>query len=197
MDHLRVTIYIIDRTFNNKPRKDGVVPGKKPSDWHSLGADYVPKTVKDAILQMLYLAPTPLRFTDIMNGVRRPNRTVYVSLKELTQKGLVSNVDHRYSLTGEGRRDYEKKRVFTQLSLYFDQTHHALGDEGVHSLEDGGWIWVPRNTSKALETRAHRDHKPVWSVIDTLLGTTNDETEQKKPTAAEGLQGRPTKAEGA
>ncbi len=197
MAHLRITIYIIDRSLINEPRKDGAVPSKNPSDRHPLGTDYVPKTVKDAILQLLYHAPTPLRFTDIMNGVRRPNRTVYVSLKELTQKGLVSNADHRYSLTSEGKGEYEKKRVFTQLNLYLDQTHQTLGDEKLHSLlEEGGWIWVPRRTSEALEKRAHRDHEPVWSIIDTLLGTTNEETEQKRLTVSGGPQGRPNKTEG-
>ena len=145
----------------------------RPTDRHSMGADYVPKTVKEGILKLLYESPTPLRFTDIMNGLQRPNRTVYVSLKELDRKKFVSAADHRYSLTADGKTAFER----TEAIERFSRSLVTPGGERIPALSsDGGqWIWVPQHTLEALEARSKIGNIPVWSVIDAALGFSTKE----------------------
>ena len=156
------------------------VTTKKPINRHSMGAEYVPQTVKDAVLKMLYESPAPLRFTDLMDGLQKPNRTVYVNLKELGQKAFVANETHRYRLTPEGRREYEKRRALAGLQVALMDAVDSLRAEGKPSdtsvLGEGEWVWVPRQTSLALKERSEKQKVPVWRVIDSLLGTTEEQS---------------------
>jgi len=68
------------------------------------------RTVKGSILQLLH--ETPRRYSDFLRELGRPDKTIYVTLKQLLATGLIAKErDGMYAITEQG------KAVLVQLEL--------------------------------------------------------------------------------
>ena len=74
-----------------------------------------PETVKERILTLLK-EEKQLRYSDFVKRLEKPDKTIYVSLKELLKNNLVrKNERGVYELTEEGRKLAEELEVYRLL----------------------------------------------------------------------------------
>lgn len=181
---------MIDRRFKNEAVAIFGVAGTKAHGGRSRERRdsseiyLTPETVKDRILELLDQKP-PQRFTDVMNELGKPNRTVYVSLKELVKKGLVSITEHKYSLTDEGRSTLENRRRLVEFSHSLRVRPQAEASIRPPSgrnnpKSEGQWIWVPSETLETLEERSQTDKIPISAVIEAAVNPTHRPAKAKR-----------------
>jgi DNA-binding HxlR family transcriptional regulator len=124
------------------------------------------ETVKERILELLY-QKSPRRFTEIMNTVEKPNRTVYVSLRELERQTLVVRKDHMYSISKTGSHIFMKGKMIKEIGQSLEPADYERAVPVPKAK--GKWVWVPVATFKTLDERARRQQTPIWSIIDMAL----------------------------
>jgi hypothetical protein len=65
--------------------------------------------VREAMLKIL--AGMSPRYSELVGELGRPDKTVFVNLRDLRGKGLVTKKDGRYSITGVGRRELRRQSL--------------------------------------------------------------------------------------
>jgi DNA-binding transcriptional ArsR family regulator len=68
-----------------------------------------PIPVREAILKIL--AGKSPRYSELVRELGRPDKTVFVNLRDLRGKGLVTKKDDRYSITEMGRRELRRRSL--------------------------------------------------------------------------------------
>lgn len=133
--------------------------------------DYNLETVRGQILELLN-DRSPLRFTDIMDKLGKPNRTVYIYLKYLQDKALVSVSNHNYSITERGREVYQKSKDITLWTAGKPSFPHQPGTTG-YTLKlpkkEGEYVWLPPNVLRILKERSREKGVPVSTIIEGAI----------------------------
>jgi DNA-binding PadR family transcriptional regulator len=127
------------------------------------------QTVKDRILELLYSKESPMRYTDIMNQIERPDKTVYVTLNDLKTRRLVTTDEKRlYSLTSQGRLFHRRNQLFSNLEKSLNQSDE---DTRVKALEGKGglFLWMPEITFRKLQQHSKENGEPMWKFARTTL----------------------------
>ena len=148
--------------------------------------DYNLETVRGQILRLLHES-SPMRFTDIMDKLGKPNRTVYVYLKELNEKGLVSVSDHQYSITRLGSVALQKGKEMERIAgLEGRELRRLANAEQLQRAREASLpspsrrvdtVSLPRGVLERLVAQSRERGIPIPSAVEQAL---NGDTESQQ-----------------
>ena len=114
---------------------------------------------------MQLLDGAPRRFSDFSRELRRPDKTVYVALKQLLAAGLIAKeADRKYLITEQG------KAVLSELGL--EETSgdlvKKLGHEKARTVRRCLEALLAEDTSEDLPRRCERRRELIESLVDAF-----------------------------
>lgn len=127
------------------------------------------QTVKDGILELLYNEESPMRYTDIMNRMKRPDKTVYVSLNDMKSRRLVTTNEKRlYALTPLGRLFHRRNQLFDRLEKSLNLSDEETRKKALEG-KGGAFLWMPEDMFRRLQQNSKEIGEPMWKLAQTAL----------------------------